>query len=88
MRNAVGGRCVCRFGKGRRFLVKNAYRHAVAVMERGLAYSSGSRSHLAGDRGTLWALLWHTRVPPRVLVFMWRLCVGDFPTLENLAKRK
>ncbi|KAL0405816.1 UNVERIFIED_CONTAM: putative ribonuclease H protein [Sesamum latifolium] len=63
-------------------------RQAVAVLERNVASSSGSSLQLAEGKGTLWTALWRTWVPPKVRVFMWRLCVEALPTLEKLAKRK
>ncbi|KAL0446241.1 UNVERIFIED_CONTAM: hypothetical protein Slati_1752000 [Sesamum latifolium] len=76
------GRWVWRYGTGGRFTVRSVYRRAVKMKERSLASSSGEGMKL------LWSSLWRLRSPPRVRLFVWRMCKGAVPTLENLAKRR
>ncbi|KAL0404526.1 UNVERIFIED_CONTAM: hypothetical protein Sradi_2093400 [Sesamum radiatum] len=39
-------------------------------------------------QGELWFLIWKSETPPRVRMFMWRLCKGALPILDNLGRRK
>ncbi|KAL5158112.1 putative ribonuclease H protein [Glycine soja] len=41
------------------------------------------RVRMSGD----WKLIWELEVPPRVKVFLWRLCSNCLPTKTNLRTR-
>ncbi|KAL0408403.1 UNVERIFIED_CONTAM: hypothetical protein Sradi_1774700 [Sesamum radiatum] len=56
------------------------------MRDREVATSSGSRLMWGTGGGSLWSAIWRAKVPPRVRVFMWKLCVGALPTLSNLAR--
>ncbi|KAL0360850.1 UNVERIFIED_CONTAM: putative mitochondrial protein [Sesamum radiatum] len=74
-----------RFHRLGRFTVRSAYVHARTMKARMMPSSSGT----ALNRGKeLWSMIWGSVIPPRVKVFMWRLCKGALPTLESLGKRK
>ncbi|KAL0458446.1 UNVERIFIED_CONTAM: hypothetical protein Slati_0471800 [Sesamum latifolium] len=68
-----------------RFTVQSAYRHAKNMSARMVASSSVSSST---GQDALWPTIWGSKIPPRVKTFMWRLCMGALPTLENLGRRK
>ena len=44
----------------------------------------GSCSH---SDTTIWKKLWSLNIPPRMKVFMWRLCNEALPTKANIGKR-
>ena len=48
-----------------------------------LAASSSNGTVLA----RYWSKVWHTRVPPKVRGFFWRLVKGIVPTRRNLERR-
>ncbi|KAL0448798.1 UNVERIFIED_CONTAM: putative mitochondrial protein [Sesamum latifolium] len=83
----TGGRWERRFHNSGRFTVRSAYRQAVAIRERTVPSSSNEGMNLGDGAGSLWSILWKSRVPPKVKVFMWRLCTESLPTLEKLARR-
>ncbi|KAL0319567.1 UNVERIFIED_CONTAM: hypothetical protein Sradi_5218200 [Sesamum radiatum] len=70
-----------------RFSVKSAYRHAVTMRDRELASTSTSGQLLSRGRGSLWSLIWHSGVLPKVKILIWRLCNEALPTLVKLARR-
>ncbi|KAL0320391.1 UNVERIFIED_CONTAM: hypothetical protein Sradi_5300600 [Sesamum radiatum] len=58
------------------------------MRERNAASSSMIELSLGSHSGSLWNLVWDTKVSPRVRVFIWQLCREALPTLENIDRRK
>ncbi|KAL0463088.1 UNVERIFIED_CONTAM: hypothetical protein Slati_0196400 [Sesamum latifolium] len=78
-----GGTWVWQLGKGGRFIVRTAYRQAMHIKERNVASSSGG----GGYECAVVTIMVNAH-PPRVRLFMWRVCKGAVPMLVNLAKRR
>ena len=65
------------------FIVKSVYHIASSIVkpsDEGECLSSNSSSQL-------WKRIWHQKVPPKLKVFAWRLCVNGLPTMQNLSHR-
>lgn len=65
------------------FTVKSTYHIASSIVkpsDEGECSSSNSSSQL-------WKRIWHQKVPPKLKVFVWRLCVNGLPTMQNLSHR-
>ena len=42
----------------------------------------------SGDsRSPLWKKLWHLKIPPKVHIFAWKMCMNALPTFVNLQRR-
>ncbi|KAL0286670.1 UNVERIFIED_CONTAM: hypothetical protein Sangu_2470300 [Sesamum angustifolium] len=81
------GRWAWRFHKIGCFIVKSAYRQVVAIRETTEPSTPNEGMSLGDGAGSLWSILWKSRVPPKVKVFMRRLCTESLPKLERLARR-
>ncbi|KAL0308050.1 UNVERIFIED_CONTAM: hypothetical protein Scaly_2962200 [Sesamum calycinum] len=81
------GRWIWRFHKIGCFIVKSAYRQVVAIREMTEPSTPNEGMSLRDGAGSLWSILWKSRVPPKVKVFMRRLCMESLPKLERLARR-
>ncbi|KAL0345632.1 UNVERIFIED_CONTAM: hypothetical protein Sradi_4394500 [Sesamum radiatum] len=57
------------------------------MRDQTLPSSSNTTLHTISGRGSLWSWLWRVRAPPKVKLFMWKLCREALPTLEILASR-
>ncbi|KAL0403695.1 UNVERIFIED_CONTAM: hypothetical protein Sradi_2010300 [Sesamum radiatum] len=58
------------------------------MRERNVASSSTKELSLGSHSDSLWKIVWDTKVPPRIRVFIWRLCREVLPTLENIGRQK
>ena len=76
--------CLIWIGKKRgEFTVKNAYHIASSIVdsiEEGESTSSSSWT-------LLWKRIWQQKVPPKLKIFAWRICVNGLPTMQNLNHR-
>ncbi|KAL0415513.1 UNVERIFIED_CONTAM: hypothetical protein Slati_3383200 [Sesamum latifolium] len=81
-------RWLWRFHKNGRFTVKSTYQLAMDIRERDMPFTSNGNLIMSDAGGSFWSSLWKSRVPPKVKVFMWRLCMEALPTLDRLARRK
>ena len=65
------------------FSVKSAYQVAIRMRD------TTSVEHLATKKeGTFWRKMWRLNVPPKVRMFLWRVCSNILPTRENLNRRR
>lgn len=65
------------------FSVKNAYRIALSIVKPPSEGECSSNS----SSSLIWKRIWHQKVPPKLKVFAWRICVNSLPTMENLSHR-
>ena len=72
------------FSKDGEFSVKSGYRLAMAAspIDRNRASSSSSEPTSAW-----WKTLWRLSIPPKVKIFIWRVCKGWIPVRTVLARR-
>ncbi|XP_065622475.1 uncharacterized protein LOC136064535 [Quercus suber] len=62
------------------FTIKSAYHIASGIVdsfEEGESTSSNSRT-------LLWKRIWQQKVPRKLKIFAWRICVNGLPTMQNL----
>ena len=65
------------------FLVKNAYYVALTMIN---SLDGGESSH-EDPRIPLWKRIWQLKIPPKIIIFFWKVCANALPTLLNLRKR-
>ncbi|KAL2254054.1 UNVERIFIED_CONTAM: hypothetical protein Sindi_0200100 [Sesamum indicum] len=75
------------FEQSGRFSVKSAYRQVVAMRGRDMTSSSHSNLHLTRGRRSLWMVLWRVEAPPKVRLFMWKMCMEALTDIERLASQ-
>ncbi|KAL5853747.1 hypothetical protein ACOSQ3_008865 [Xanthoceras sorbifolium] len=69
------------FDKSGEYYVKSGYR--VAAQEK-LSLSGSSSS----PDSKWWLALWNLNIPPKIKIFIWRVCHNAIPSLCNLCSRK
>ena len=65
------------------FTVKSAYHIALSMVIPPDEDECSSNS----SNSLIWKRIWHQKVPPKLKVFAWRICVNGLPTMENLSHR-
>nr|XP_023915006.1 uncharacterized protein LOC112026546 [Quercus suber] len=65
------------------FTVKSAYYIASSILDSNEDGESSSSNEMTG----LWKRIWHQKIPPKLKIFAWRLCVNGLPTMFNLSHR-
>lgn len=78
-------RLVWHYDKKGMYSVRNGYHGA--RMEEGKKDSASSSNGVVGAKGKYWNVIWHSKIPPKVRVFVWRLVKGILPTWELLVRR-
>lgn len=73
-------------------LVWNYDKPGEYTVKSGYRFITFYRSTLEGAVGssketTIWKGIWKLVVPPKVRVFVWRLCSGALPTMKGLNRR-
>ena len=64
--------------------MKIAYYIALTVIN-----SSGSGECSHGDpRTPIWKRIWQLKIPPKIRIFTWKVCVNALPTMLNLRRRR
>ena len=65
------------------FSVKSAYYVALAMINS----SNGGECSYRDPRTSLWKRIWQLKIPPKIRIFLWKVCVNALPTMSNLRKR-
>ena len=65
------------------FSVKIVYYVALPIVE-----NLGGESSNGDARTPLWKKMWQLKIPPKVRIFAWRVCMNGLPTLFNLGRRR
>ena len=65
------------------FFVKSAYYVALSMIN---SSDSGECSY-RDPRTPLWKRIWQLKIPPKIRIFSWKVCVNALPTMSNLRKR-
>ena len=66
------------------FSVKIVYYVALPIVEN----LEGGESSNGDTRTPLWKKMWQLKIPPKVRIFAWRVCMNGLPTLLNLGRRR
>lgn len=72
------------YAKSGLFSVKSGYQVLKQNVQESVLYPSTSRS---ASENT-WKIVWGSKVPQKIKMFMWRVCLNILPVRENLRKKK
>ena len=66
------------------FSVKSVYYVALPIVEN----LEGGESSNGDTRTPLWKKMWQLKIPPKVRIFAWRVCMNGLTNLLNLGRRR
>ncbi|KAL0378825.1 UNVERIFIED_CONTAM: hypothetical protein Sradi_3188000 [Sesamum radiatum] len=76
------------YGKEGKFSVKSAYYlQLMSLSTNSASTSGGNAGEYMQGRQDRWDLIWKSRTPPKVRMFIWKACQEAIPTQSNLARR-
>ena len=73
------------FNRNEAYIMKSGYQ--VLKDERKIEGGNGASSSHIVD-GKIWKIIWSMKIPSKVKVFIWKLCVDAIPCFYELWKRK